>query len=1154
MAQDPTVLWQFSTGGIVYSSAAVDDDGTVYFGSEDNRLYAVNPDGSPKWEFLATDWIDSSPAIGDNGTLYVGSWDGNLYAVSTENGSNVWEFSADGIIVSSPAIGADGTIYFGSSGGFLYALNPDGSLKWEFLAADEMSSSPAVAADGTVYVGTFAGILYALSPEGVTVWSFEVDTVADLDGRILSSPAIDENGAIYFGSGNNRLYSLDSEGTLKWTYEALDKVDSSPVIATDGTVFFGSRDGFLYALDSEGTPLWIQNVGDVFYSSPILDDEDNVYIAAFTGSNTSTLFAFSVDGTSLWSHLFSTQNAANLIDSSPTIAPNSVLYVGSYDNNLYAIDIGRQPGTSAWPKFSRDLRNTAAVDPANEAPSVLTNLGITMEEGGVGVIDSSVLRATDVESIDSSLVYNLVTLPEFGVLRKGDVALTVDDTFTQDEVDRGQLTFLHNNSETTADRFEFIVSDGADATGATTFDVTIIPINDLPVVAINLGITVDEGGHRLIDGSVLQSTDVDNTDGELEYQIVTLPDSGVLKKGSSVLAANDTLTQSDIDSGLLSFVHDGRENLTDQFDFMVSDSLDTTLSTLFSITISPLNDQPTATNDQFTVEETAAITIANLFDDNGFGIDSDPEESALTVSAINGSSGSVGTTTTLNSGALLTVQVGGLISYDPNGEINALAALGKTVTEEFTYTIDDGNGGFDTATVTIVVTGQVNVLEDLIDDIIGFMPGEDSDGYIAPEQSEVEGWRVAVQQILSGGDCDTISLPDSLAGIYTLSEFRDSANGNNYCVLMETGDMNMDDVADKGWGTFIVYRSPLRELHLQVPHPLDGGTGRQGIGVFKTTQARSFLMAGTHPDANVSASSCQGGFSESDVLYNVGTIFHETVNELNLFYATEDNFAVLQFHEISSDVCPEVDVYLTYGMGVAPAAADTLTLLQANFFTIDAGAKVVVPGDIAACSENGDKIVQGRLLNDVASSDLCTVPAQTYTGRFIYITQDSSRVETVTWSDAVIATWPSLQPMHTYTLELQKGWNLISVPVDTDTPVDQLFAGVSSGEVWRFRAGEYEAVPTLEPKVGYWVYCRSAADVNISGIEVFDLNINFSPVWNLLGAVAAPPFPETDQAIPFDAVLTSVDSELGIVWEFDGFGFKSSGNLLLGKGYWVYGN
>ena len=73
----------------------------------------------------------SSPAIGADGTIYVGSGDDNLYAVNPD-GTQKWAFPTGNYIESSPAIGADGTIYVGSDDDNLYAINPDGTQKWAF--------------------------------------------------------------------------------------------------------------------------------------------------------------------------------------------------------------------------------------------------------------------------------------------------------------------------------------------------------------------------------------------------------------------------------------------------------------------------------------------------------------------------------------------------------------------------------------------------------------------------------------------------------------------------------------------------------------------------------------------------------------------------------------------------------------------------------------------------------------------------------------------------------------------------------------------------------------------------------------------------------------------------------------------------------------
>ena len=39
-----TILWEFETGRAVSSSPAIGSDGTVYVGSQDKKLYAINGD------------------------------------------------------------------------------------------------------------------------------------------------------------------------------------------------------------------------------------------------------------------------------------------------------------------------------------------------------------------------------------------------------------------------------------------------------------------------------------------------------------------------------------------------------------------------------------------------------------------------------------------------------------------------------------------------------------------------------------------------------------------------------------------------------------------------------------------------------------------------------------------------------------------------------------------------------------------------------------------------------------------------------------------------------------------------------------------------------------------------------------------------------
>src|SRR5436305_1369667 len=124
-AWSQTVTWTFTTGNEVNSSPAIGVDGTIYVGSRDHRLYAIDRDGTKKWEFVTGDWVDSSPAIGTGGTIYVGSLDAKVYAINSD-GTKKWDYAADFGFYSSPAVGPDGTIYIASSKGRVYVFTPDG--------------------------------------------------------------------------------------------------------------------------------------------------------------------------------------------------------------------------------------------------------------------------------------------------------------------------------------------------------------------------------------------------------------------------------------------------------------------------------------------------------------------------------------------------------------------------------------------------------------------------------------------------------------------------------------------------------------------------------------------------------------------------------------------------------------------------------------------------------------------------------------------------------------------------------------------------------------------------------------------------------------------------------------------------------------------
>ena len=138
------------------ANPAVDSDGTIYIGSRDNNLYALNPDGSVKWSFAAARGFNSFPAISTDGTIYVGAIDGKLYALNPD-GTLQWSFTTAGEINSgSLAIAPDGKSLHRCRQCRPQAVRYQ--LRWlskvSFATGDWIQGSPSIAVDGTVYVGS----------------------------------------------------------------------------------------------------------------------------------------------------------------------------------------------------------------------------------------------------------------------------------------------------------------------------------------------------------------------------------------------------------------------------------------------------------------------------------------------------------------------------------------------------------------------------------------------------------------------------------------------------------------------------------------------------------------------------------------------------------------------------------------------------------------------------------------------------------------------------------------------------------------------------------------------------------------------------------------------------------------------------------------
>jgi outer membrane protein assembly factor BamB len=232
-------------------------DGTFYTSSLIGEIVGLCPNGFLRFT-LVTPPVQSSAAVGPDGTMYVGSDDRQLRALN-ERGPILWSFSASAPILGSPVAevvnGTTNALYVADRGGFVFKVDTNGVPVPGFNFANQnggpvgaISSSPALA-NGRLYVGSDDGRLYAIdATSGKIVWRFQTGA------PIVSSPAVatGTNGlVVVVGSNDGNVYALRDAGasaTTLMTFAVGMPVRSSPAIGDDGTIYVGADDGRVYAI------------------------------------------------------------------------------------------------------------------------------------------------------------------------------------------------------------------------------------------------------------------------------------------------------------------------------------------------------------------------------------------------------------------------------------------------------------------------------------------------------------------------------------------------------------------------------------------------------------------------------------------------------------------------------------------------------------------------------------------------------------------------------------------------------------------------------------------------------------------------------------------------------------------------------------------
>ena len=454
---------------------------------------------------------------------------------------------------------------------------------------------------------------------------------------------------------------------------------AAPAISPDGTLTFTpalNSTGFVrlsfVAKDDGGLVKWDNNRG----TGPDPDDTSDPFVVdiTVTGVNdppvagTDSITVAEDSGTSYAINVLANDTDADHDSLTVTATTNGALGTASiFDEGMgaYYTPNPDANGADSFTYTASDGHGGSAIGtvnvtitPVQDAPAAADDTKTLDEDAGITAID---VLANDSDADDDPL-----TITDAGPGTMGTVAITGGGS---------GLTYTPNTNATGSDSFTYTISDGNGGTDTATVDVTITPVDDAPV-AMPDAVTVIEDQTTASTVPVLAN----DTDVESDTIHVTANTNGA--KGVVTIAGDG-----------LSVAYKPNANAfgSDSFTYTADDGNGGSAIATVTVTITAVNDPPNAVNDgvptPFKVYlKAGAKAIPVLANDTSLP---DGPETLRVIAVTQGKHGIV---TITGAGTGLT--------YNPTG---------TTGIDVFTYTITDGHGKTDRATVQVMVARDLTL-------------------------------------------------------------------------------------------------------------------------------------------------------------------------------------------------------------------------------------------------------------------------------------------------------------------------------------------------------------------------------------------------------------------------------------------------------------